>query len=212
VSCLRASPIELPLSPAVRFQTDLHVGREGGHVPAPYPSAGRPELRWPRGHDLEEPSCQEDAQEEQPHCHALAPERQLRQVLGESVTVGRKVLQAELQARSFDLRPSNTRLVQCFMSKQVPASTYLSSSQLALAKTLYTQMLRTALEISKTIPTRSSPPRAAKKPRVAPGGMLFRGSSGLAADESSPAMQGAPEVDEYDPVVDEMCRASRSSP
>ena len=126
--------------------------------------------------------------------------------LGQSVITGREVLQRELQERAFDLRPSNTRLVQCYMSKQVPASAYLTAAQVALARTLYMEMLRTAHEISKSVPTRSSPPRAAKKPKLAAGGMLFRGTSGLAVDTSSPAAPADRDDGEFNPVVDEMRR------
>ena len=36
----------------------------------------------------------------------------------EAVTKARQIMKSELQSRFFDLRPSNIRLVQCFMSKQ----------------------------------------------------------------------------------------------
>ena len=124
-----------------------------------------------------------------------------------AVEKARKILKEEMQARAFDLRPSNTRLVQCYMSKQMPATVYLTDPQYALAKTLYMQMLRTALEIS-AVPMRSSPPRAAKKPKIATVGLLFRGSTALPPDDASglPPTTEATPTDDYDPVIDEANR------
>jgi hypothetical protein len=121
--------------------------------------------------------------------------------LCEMIDTARSVLKAELQSRKFDLRPSNTRLVQCYMSKQMSARIYLSEGQYALAKTCYMQMLRAALEISR-VPTRLSPPRLAKKPKTEL--HLFRGSSALPSDVS-PEQPTTP-ADDCDPVVDEVKR------
>ena len=121
--------------------------------------------------------------------------------LCEMIHTARSVLKAELQSRKFDLRPSNTRLVQCYMSKQMSARIYLSEAQYNLAKTCYMQMLRAALEISR-VPTRSSPPRLAKKPKTEL--QLFRGSSALPTDTASP--EEPTTADDYDPVVDEAKR------
>ena len=49
-----------------------------------------------------------------------------------AVTTARKVLRDELNARVFhgssDLRPSNTRLIQAYMSKQIQSKDYLPLS------------------------------------------------------------------------------------
>ena len=89
------------------------------------------------------------------------------------------------------------------MPKQgVSADSYLSSEQYELAKTLYKQALRAAVQIVgvATRTTRHSPQK--KKQKLAPGGMLFRGQSALAEKEESPATPD-PSTD-FDPVVDEM--------
>jgi hypothetical protein len=53
------------------------------------------------------------------------------------IDVARKVMVDELNARFFTERPSNSRLVLGFMSKQMPAELWMPSAWLALAKTLY---------------------------------------------------------------------------
>ena len=65
----------------------------------------------------------------------------------------------------------------------MPASTYLSSAQYTLSKTLYMQMLRDAFGISQ-VPRRPLSPR--KKPKLASEGLLFRGSAALPPTEDSP--------------------------
>ena len=163
-------------------------------------------------YDLKENFCHPDANlsiKELPSTLTLADRERPTEIkdaadLCEMIDVSRSVLKAELQSRVFDLRPSNTRLVACYMSKQMPASNYLSESQYQLAKTLYTQMLRGALEISR-MPTRSSPPRLAKKPKSE--SMLFRGSSALPSTGVGGESPEQPTPgDDYDPVVDEANR------
>ena len=171
-------------------------------------------------HDLKENFCDEWANlkvKEFPKSLAVSDrERVTEQKDCEDVSQliydARKILREELTSRAFELRPSNWRLVQCYMSKQgLPASSYLSDAQLTLAKTLYVSALRDAVIIT-AMPTRSSPPRAAKKPKA---NMLFRGES----VKPEPVQEGTPEVgtrpptpqsdDSYDPVVDEMKRWER---
>ena len=105
-----------------------------------------------------------------------------------------------------DLRPSNARLIQAYMSKQMASSTYLPSSWNTHARTLYLQALRDAVPIAR-VATRSSPPRAVKKQKVAPSGLsLFRGAElkPSAADVPSPAATA--NDDGRDPVLDEVMR------
>lgn len=78
----------------------------------------------------------------------------------------------------------------------------------AHARTLYLQSLREALVISRDAPLRSSPPRAAKKQKLAPtGGMLFRGAQlkPSPADSPVPAATATNDSD-FDPVLDELRR------
>ena len=42
----------------------------------------------------------------------------------------------------FDLRPSNSRMVLCYMSKQMSCKHYFSDAQFQLAETLYKGALR----------------------------------------------------------------------
>ena len=68
----------------------------------------------------------------------------------------------ELSGRFFGERPSNTRLVQIWMSKQRPADKWLPEAWHMLAKGLYLGMLRDAAKIAG-IGIRSSPPRKVQK-------------------------------------------------
>jgi hypothetical protein len=62
-----------------------------------------------------------------------------------AVTTARKVLRDKLNARVFhgssDLRPSNARLIQAYMSKQMSSKDYLQSSWNEHARTLYLKAL-----------------------------------------------------------------------
>jgi len=130
--------------------------------------------------------------------------------LSAATSIARKVMQEELVDRLFhgseDRRPSNMRLVQAYMSKQMPSSLYLPAAWNAHARTLYLQALRDALTISR-IPVRSSPPRAAKKQKVAPsGGMLFRGAELKPSALESSAPTPTTDDSTFDPVLDELRR------
>ena len=80
-------------------------------------------------------------------------------VLHESIDVGRSVMATELEARMFLLRPSNARLVQCYMSKQQPIAAYLTEAQVVLAQTLYLTWLRTAANIAGNPVRAGAPPQ-----------------------------------------------------
>ncbi len=99
--------------------------------------------------------------------------------LSSLTTIARDVLKDELQTRMFDARPSNLRLVQCFMSKQEDCKTFFKPEQYELARTLYLTALREAAIISGKVASGagnlSAPP--AKKQK----NMLFRGRSALPA-------------------------------
>ena len=90
--------------------------------------------------------------------------------LPQMVVDARKILSRELQERcfstSYEERPSDSRLVLIFMSKQAPASALLSAALLTRAETLYLSMLRKAATING-IGLHSPPPR--KMVKRAPG-------------------------------------------
>ena len=74
---------------------------------------------------------------------------------GESLSIGmttvaRSVLASELRDRFFAERPSNGRLVQMYMGKTMPSSVYLPEAWQAVAKSLYLQMLRRAVPITRS--------------------------------------------------------------
>jgi hypothetical protein len=122
------------------------------------------------------------------------------------IDVARRELKDQLQSRSFDLRPSNARMVQLFMSKQMDVITILTEQQYELAKTLYMQWLHAANETEKS-PKREGSPR--KKQKTA-GPSLFRGASLVKGAESSPTARTP--SDGFDLVVDEIERWKRLSP
>ena len=109
------------------------------------------------------------------------------------IDTARSVLVEELESRFFVARPSNTRLVQCYMSKQRPIASYLPERMCTLAKTVYLSWIRRAAVIAG-VAIRSSPPR--KKAKVAG---VFR-----AAPSSSDAV--AESASEFDTVTDEIQR------
>ena len=69
--------------------------------------------------------------------------------LYDMTTTAREVMRDELQSRMFDNRPSNMRLVQCYMSKQTDAKELLTANQYRLAQTLYLTALREAMPVAK---------------------------------------------------------------
>ena len=79
------------------------------------------------------------------------------------ISTARRIMVKQLGERFFDdaERPSNTRLVQCWMSKQRPAEKWLPEPWHVLAKGLYLGMLREAATIAG-IGIRSSPRKVQK--------------------------------------------------
>ena len=75
-------------------------------------------------------------------------------------------MREELTERMFhvrdDLRPSNSRLMQMDVSKQMPSNQYFPTVWNSHARTLYLQALRDAATIAR-MPMRSSTPRAKKQ-------------------------------------------------
>ena len=81
-----------------------------------------------------------------------------------AVTTARKVLRDELNDSVFhgssDLCPSNRRLIQAYMSKQMSSKDYLQLQWNEHARTLYLKALRDAVSIN---PTPLSQQHGAKK-------------------------------------------------
>jgi hypothetical protein len=105
----------------------------------------------------------------------------------------RSIMIDELTGRFFTERPSNTRLVQIWMSKQYPAEKWLPSAWHVTAKALYLGMLRDAVKIVG-MPTRSSP-RKQQKTSAA--------SSSLVRNESDDEDDGPTTTAHNDVVTDE---------
>ena len=124
------------------------------------------------------------------------------------IGTARSVMVSELDDRFFDNaeRPSNTRLVQCWMSKQRPADKWMPEAWRVLAKGLYLAMLREAAKISG-IGVRSSPPRKVAK-------TIGAGSSSLVRNVSDDESEDEPAVQatEYDTVTDEASRWAALDP
>lgn len=81
------------------------------------------------------------------------------------------ILRQELQDRFFTWRPSNSRLVLGYMSKQKKPEKWLTREQVDLAKTCYFTMLRESDEIlkgdaAKVTEKKRSSPRLAKKRKL----------------------------------------------
>ena len=97
-----------------------------------------------------------------------ATERIPASQISEMIVTCRSVLQDQLTARFFTDRPSNARLVLCYMSKSLPIDAYLPKPWVNLAKTLYLQWLRTCLDLHLASERRQggcSTPDAFKRPR-----------------------------------------------
>ena len=113
----------------------------------------------------------------------------------EMVRTARTLMKEELQARLFNNRPSNLRLVQCFMSKQpgFNCSNYLAPAQHQLAETLYLQMIRKAVDLMpKGDPAISSAKKIKTEETLAGAGSpLFRGASMLNSAAAAQVAQAA---------------------
>ena len=117
--------------------------------------------------------------------------------LHESIVTARDIMIRELDTRFFEQaeRPSNTRCVQLWMSKQYPAEKWIPEQWRTLAKALYLNMLRDA-----GIGIRSSPPRKVQKANSGAGcSSLVRNLSD--DEEATPA-----EAADFDTVTDEAAR------
>ena len=116
------------------------------------------------------------------------------------ISTARRIMVEQLDERFFDLaeRPSNTRLVQCWMSKQRPAEKWLPEEWRVLAKGLYLGMLRDAAKIAG-IGVRSSPHKVQKT--SASSSSLVRNLSDD-DDDDAPARL----TDNSDPVTEEAMR------
>ena len=119
--------------------------------------------------------------------------------LDEMIVKGRTILAAEVSARFFGERPSNVRMVQAYMCKQVPMAEWADDSWVETAKALYLKMLRNAAAIAGV---RSSPPLKSLKSRTEPevGAGLFRNRSPTVAQQQPQASE------EFDAVTDEVQR------
>ena len=121
----------------------------------------------------------------------------------------RLTLSNELEERCFLRRPSNARMVQLYMSKQMAVVEMLDSKQYELSKTLYLQWLREANEVAK-LAVRTSPRKAQKTSHC---GGLFRGASMVVGlDSASPARSPAAVTGSFDPVTEEIDRWDRLAP
>ena len=121
--------------------------------------------------------------------------------LHESIVTARDIMIRELDTRFFEQaeRPSNTRCVQLWMSKQYPAEKWIPEKWRTLAKALYLKMLRDAAKIAG-IGIRSSPPRKVQKANSGAGcSSLVRNLSD--DEEATPA-----EAADFDTVTDEAAR------
>ena len=82
--------------------------------------------------------------------------------VSEMVKLGRQIMAQELKLRFFVEVPSPARLVQAYMSKQLPMPDWAPQNWLSLAKATYTNWLRAAATISGVELTRPSPTRTHK--------------------------------------------------
>jgi hypothetical protein len=126
------------------------------------------------------------------------------------VTTARKVLRDELNARVFhgssDLRPSNVRLIQAYMSKQMTSKDYLPLSWNEHARAHYLKVLRDAVSIVLN-PTHMSQQHIVKKQKVAPSGglSLFCWAALKPSSADSSALAAADE-ETVDNMLDELRR------
>jgi hypothetical protein len=78
------------------------------------------------------------------------------------VKTARDILIAQHEKRCVDKRPSDARLIQVYMSKQMLASKLLTQEHYETARALYISALRNASNTlglgDQTLPTRVSPP------------------------------------------------------
>ena len=117
-----------------------------------------------------------------------AVEHKSADALGDAVSTGRDLMRSELQARFFELRPSNLRLVQCFMSKQpgFDCKNYLKESQYQLAETLYLQAMRAAQSIAPAMMLAPSAKKIKVEDKIAASGSpLFKGAQNVLSGDAA---------------------------
>ena len=111
------------------------------------------------------------------------------------VVEGRKVLVEQLSMRFFTTMPSEGRLGQIWMSKQVEAVKVLPEDWAPTAEAFYVKWLRETAAIQGTV-TRRSPPRLAKsKKRRTSGGGFFDQESASEAEELEGETEGVSQND-----------------
>ena len=120
--------------------------------------------------------------------------------LDEMIGTARNIMKDELQLRFFTERPSNIRLVQCYMSKQLPMVEWAPPSWVPLAKALYVRMLRSAVTIAG-IGMRLSPRKKQKPAASSSTGGLFRHRT-VVQEEAGDIET----VQDFDAVTDEISR------
>lgn len=132
------------------------------------------------------------------------------------IEAARKVMKKELQERCFDARPSNARMVQLYMSKQMDSKDILTREQFELAKTLYFTWLRHAatIALANAAPCASSNKAAntanSKAQRLSNGSKLFRGAKCCVSADDTPSVDL--DVSSSDRVSDEIERWARLPP
>lgn len=89
-----------------------------------------------------------------------------RDLVCELTRTAMDVLKEELQSRFFSNRPSNSRLVLGYMSKQSHPSKWLTPQQIELARTCYLMMIRQALELSEVHNSTHSTKKQRTSPRL----------------------------------------------
>ena len=110
--------------------------------------------------------------------------------LPQFVADARGILHRELQTRvfgtSFEDRPSDIRLVQLHMSKQMPVEDVLPPILLSRARAIYLQMLREAATINGTA-VRTVPPKTAAKTNFFRSGAVASSISSMATSAATAA-------------------------
>ena len=115
------------------------------------------------------------------------------------ISTARSVLAQELEDRFFTERPSNSHLVQCYMSEQLSMEVWAPSEWVSIAKALYARMLREAASIAE-VGLHISPRKKQKTAAASSSGGLFRN---LATTQTPPVDDAAKD---FDAVSDEMQR------
>lgn len=97
------------------------------------------------------------------------------------ISTARKEMSKQIDQRFVDKRFSDARLIQIYMSKQMPAAKVLSEDNLVRGKALYLKWLRLLVPVL-SLGERTSPRKAQKKAD------LFAGMDDSSDDEPSPAV------------------------